>query len=171
MGDRAAAIRSLERALELAPQDATAPAMLGSVYAADGQTDKAIAAYRASLKLAPGNLFASNNLAYLLAENGRDLDEALALAQNAVQRGGGDPMYADTLGFVYMKRGQVDAALQAFQSAVTRAPDVATYRLNLALAFERKGDREAAKKELETGLTKQVSEQERTEMERLLSRL
>ena len=51
---------------------------LALVLDGSGKKEEAERAYRATLQLDPDNAIAMNNLAFLLAERGGDLDQALA---------------------------------------------------------------------------------------------
>ncbi len=50
---------------------------------------------------------ALNALAYLLAEDGQELDLALALISRALAQVPDDPSYLDTLGWVQYRRGRL----------------------------------------------------------------
>jgi tetratricopeptide (TPR) repeat protein len=66
-----------------------------------------------------GDLFgAKNDLAWLLAEEGVDLERALSLAQEAQQAEPEKAEIADTVGYVYFKKGLFDPALEQFKYAV-----------------------------------------------------
>ncbi len=170
-GDFDRAIEELQRARRLAPEDAAAAALLAAAYSGKGQTDEAIAEYRRSLALDPDNPSVLNNLAYALADAGRNLEEAQQLAQRVVQRFPYNPEFADTFGWVYLKRGQIDAALQSFQSAVTRAPDRASFRYHLALALVQKGDKLRARSELEQAMQSRATPDEAEAMKRAFREL
>jgi len=68
-----------------------------------GDMDGAEKSYREVLKLNSENFVALNNLAWILAENGKDLEEALSLAKKAKKMFPEDPEIADTLGWIYYK--------------------------------------------------------------------
>jgi tetratricopeptide (TPR) repeat protein len=142
----------LEQAQKRAPGDAMIPALMGSLYSEAGDPDRAIASYRRGLELNPANLAVVNNLAYALAEQGSELEEALALASRAVRQSPGNPYCGDTLGFVYLKQGQLDSALQAFDGAVAKAPKVALFRVHRGMALAAQGDDDRAREELEAAL-------------------
>ncbi len=89
-----------------------------------------------------------NNLAFLLAERGADLDQALALANRAAELMPDDADAIDTAGWVQLKRKQTDAAIGLFAKAVGREPGNDGYRQHLLLALEAKSDRSAAMDEL-----------------------
>lgn len=92
----------------------------------------------------PELLEARNDLAWLLAERGADLDLALKLAQDA-QAGLEDPRTLDTLGWVHLKRGEYRQAMEALEEALSLRPDSAPTRERLALAMRAAaGDASAA---------------------------
>ena len=66
---------------------------------------------------------AANNLAYIYAEEGGNLDIALNLAQTAKQVAPDNPNFTDTLGFVLLKKGLASAAIPEFQAAVNKSPE------------------------------------------------
>ena len=57
--------------------------LLGTLEEAKGDDPKAEADYKKALQLDPNNGSASNNLAYMMVENGENMDVALSLAQTA----------------------------------------------------------------------------------------
>ena len=61
---------------------------------------------------------AKNDLAWLLADEGNDLERALVLAREAQKAEPERAEIADTLGYVYFKKGFFEPALQQFQYAV-----------------------------------------------------
>src|SRR5262249_25834003 len=113
-----------------------------------------------ALQLQPDNIVALNNLAYLLAETGGNLNEALQLAQRAQQKQPGVLTFADTLGWVYLKKNMSDSALQIFNASVRKEPDNPTFRYHLGLALLQKGDKERARSELQTALKKNPAKDE-----------
>lgn len=75
--------------------------------------------YRKALELKPGNAIAANNLAWLMADRGTgNLDDALKLAQTAVEKSPSTPEFYDTLGWVFFKKGQKDEAVANLRKAV-----------------------------------------------------
>ena len=103
---------------------------------------------------------AANDLAFLLADEGQDLERARALAEEARERLPQSPHVADTLGWVYYRMGLNGAGLAQFEGAVGLAPEAspiwarATYHLALALrAADRPGEaREALDRVLASGV-------------------
>jgi tetratricopeptide (TPR) repeat protein len=99
-----------------------------------GRDDEAIERLREAVARDPGNAPACNDLAFELANAGRDLYQALDLAERAVriQRG---PTTLDTLGWVQLKRGDADAAAASFQRALDLQPESASIQYHLGLAL------------------------------------
>lgn len=170
-GDRAAALKHLEKASAAAPGAAGPLAALAGVHYEAGERRKAIELYRKALALDAENAGIQNNLAYALAEEGADLQQALELARRAAQRYPNQPEFADTLGFVYLKRGETQAAIQVFRSAIARRPDLARLRINLAAAYLEVGDQTAARTELERAMAIASSPDERERVRQLLAKL
>ena len=98
-----------------------------------------------------------NNLAFLLVENGGQPDEALKLAQKAVQKEPGQPNFSDTLGWIYFKKGMVDASLQVFRNLVKRNPENPTFHYHLGMALRKSGDKATANKEFQLALSQKPS--------------
>jgi Flp pilus assembly protein TadD len=140
-GDMEAAIRTLARANDLVPGNATIVGTLALALDSNGNRTEARRAYRATLDLDPDNAIAMNNLAFLLAESESDLDEALQLAERAMALMPDAIEIADTAGWVHLKRGETAAAIALFARAVSKEPNDEGFRDHLLLALERKGDR------------------------------
>jgi predicted Zn-dependent protease len=87
---------------------------------------------------------AKNNLAFLIADRGGDLDRALILAQEAKAGMPGDAATADTLGWVLLKRGVASAAIGYLKEAIAGTepgqPARSQIRNHLAMAYESAGE-------------------------------
>ncbi|HWR52392.1 MAG TPA: tetratricopeptide repeat protein [Bryobacteraceae bacterium] len=170
-GDTTKAVASYQRARELQPNDALTHLRLGMLYDGLGRRDQARPIYEQVLKLQPDNPFALNNLAYLIAETGGDLDQALALAQRAKQRLPQHPDVADTLGWIYIKKNLSDSAIQVFRDLVSKQPARSTYRYHLGLALYQKGDKAGARRELSVALQQKPSREEEGKIKDLLGKI
>ena len=84
-GDIPGALAAFQTARQLAPSDARAVLDLALLYDRTGRSEQARKEYEIVIQLQPENATALNNLAYLEAEAGVDLDQALAHAQRAQQ--------------------------------------------------------------------------------------
>jgi tetratricopeptide (TPR) repeat protein len=141
--------------------DAAAFTLIGMVEDGLGKRDEAVAAYKDALARNPvGDIaaIAGNNLAWDYAEYGKgNLDEAVRLAQGVVQKAPDEPGFADTLGWVYFKKGLAGAAVEQLQKAVNqttaRGGDSAVYRLHLGRALAAAGRKQEARKELQQALS------------------
>lgn len=114
--------------------------MMGMIVEQQGNTDEAIKRYNDALAIDSGAVVASNNLAWILAERGQDLERALQLAQNAVAAAPEKGEMIDTLGWVYYKRNQPLQAITYFQQAVQKSPERGDYHYHLGLALVKSGD-------------------------------
>jgi Flp pilus assembly protein TadD len=134
----------------LNPADYKVALSLAVLQEAAGEMEQARAAYEDVLKFDPENTQALNNLAYMKADEGVDLDRALGLAQRALQRAPNDPNISDTLGLIYIRKKLTGPAVEILRDLVTRAPGNPSFHLHLAMALYDAGDKQKAKKELDT---------------------
>jgi len=76
---------------------------------------------QAVLEKDPEHALALNYIAYLYAEQRRNLDEALVMAQRALKNAPDNPYIQDTLGWIYYQKGQYKTALLWLEKAVDGA--------------------------------------------------
>jgi tetratricopeptide (TPR) repeat protein len=109
--------------------------MVGILAEIEGDRASARAAYERALATDARAAVPANNLAWMLAESGQELDRALELAQ--VAKAGLPEVAAvdDTLGFAYYKKGLYPQAITAFQASSGREPQNAAFQLRLGLAY------------------------------------
>ena len=138
-------IDTYEKALETNPESATVHHFLGVLYELSGDTDRAIERYESAIEYGSGMAEAKNNLAYLYAEQGENLDRALDLAQDAKSLLPDNPSVSDTLGWVLFKRGVPSAAVSYLKEAEQRTSagdaSLRVIRYHLALALEASGEK------------------------------
>jgi tetratricopeptide (TPR) repeat protein len=147
------AITEYRRIIERRPDDAVTYTLIGMLEDSRQNTDAAVENYRKAVQLDPSSAIAANNLAWAYAVHGKgNLDEAVALAQGVVQRYPDVPGFADTLGWVYYKKGLHGPAVEQLQRVVAKAGDSAGYHFHLGMALAGKGDKTAARRELEEAL-------------------
>ena len=170
-GDRAHALENLEKARQLAPQDPSYAARLGEYYEQAGRKPDAMSAYRESLRLKPDNPVAMNNLAYLIAETGDNLDEAMDLAAHARQAMPQSDEVFDTVGTIYLKKHLTDSALEVFRELCLRQPYSSAFHYHYAMALSQKGNSAEAIAELRQALDLGHDTQERTEIRALIIKL
>lgn len=109
-GERTGALDAAERSALLAT--------VGGVHAQQDDTAAAEAAYREAVDADPSNATALNNYAYSLAERETQLEEALAMAQQAVELAPRQASFLDTLGWVHYKLGNLYDARTWMERAV-----------------------------------------------------
>jgi tetratricopeptide (TPR) repeat protein len=135
---------------------ATGRVLLARLHSARGEDEQAIKLLRSALEELPDLPAAANDLAYLLARRGEDLQEATELAQEARASRPDAPEIADTLGYVYMRRNLAEAALVQFDAAVElsapESPAWATAQFHRGLALRELGRQDEAVTALEQSL-------------------
>lgn len=94
---------------------------------------------------------AYNALGYFLADRNKQLDEALALIQKALEFAPKDAYIIDSLGWVQYRRGQLDEALAQLQRAFDAMPD-AEIAAHLGEVLWMKNQRDHAKAVWRKGL-------------------
>ena len=114
----------LEAILSAEPGNSTALLWLGIVAEAKGNRAAAIGYYRTAVASNPDEPEACNNLAYLLAESGSGLDEALKYAQRAAELAPQSPAYADTLGWILYRQGLYPSAVKYLEQASANPSDL-----------------------------------------------
>ena len=157
-----AALKAFEQASQADPGNADAPLNRAMVLETMGEKDQARAAYLQTLGMDPNNVVALNNLAFLNADSGQNLDQAMTYAERAKKRLPTNPNVADTLGYVYFRKNLTDDAIRELEAAVGRDPNNASYRLHLAMALLKRGDKSGARREAENALrTANTEEQQK----------
>jgi tetratricopeptide (TPR) repeat protein len=144
-GDIHNAIATLQKAAALQPKDPRPASLLPFLLESENRAQEAKQIVRRTLAQRPDDSDAMNNLAFLLAETGDSLDEAVKLARKAVNQAPKNPAYLDTLGYVYLKRDQSDDALEIFSNLIRKYPDDPACAYHTGLAWYQKGDRARAK--------------------------
>ena len=156
------ALAEYKQIVDLRPDNAATYTLIGMLEDARKNYDDAADNYRKALLQDQNSAIAANNLAWLYAEQGKgNLDEAVRLAQSVVQRNPTIAGFADTLGWVYYKKGLFAAATEQLRKAVSldeaaarksNTSPSATYHYHLGSALASKGDKAAAKHEIEQAL-------------------
>jgi Tfp pilus assembly protein PilF len=109
------------------------------VEQAKGDRETAINYYRKAVASNPDEPQACNNLAYLLAESGSDLDGALKYAQRAAELAPQSAAYADTLGWILYRRSLYPSAIKYLEQAGADGADV-RWKYHLAMAYTKAGN-------------------------------
>jgi tetratricopeptide (TPR) repeat protein len=137
---------------ELDPTPVGALTMVGTLQQMRGDTKSARAQYKRVLDLDANASVAANNLAWIYATEGGDLDAALDLARSA-KRGLPDAAdVGDTVGFIYYKKGLHDLAINAFEESIAKDGNNPTYHFHLGLASAKAGYAPQARQHLSMAL-------------------
>ena len=147
-----AALREFEEVARRQPKSVAAHTMVATLLDAQQKTEEARKRYEQVLAIDADAPVAANNLAWIYADRGENLDLALQLAQTAVRQLPDNPDVTDTLGWVYYKKDLASLAVPPLESAVKKNPENATYQYHLGLAYAKIGDKQNAKKSLEQAL-------------------
>jgi spermidine synthase len=132
--------RHLEASVRLNPYHADGYFNLGEAFAASGDLAAAAQNYEKALDLEPDDAVTANNLAWLYAVQGVNLDRALELATFAAGRAR-NAGYLDTLGWVRFKRGELDQAQASLEEALDIDKDRVESIYHLARVDLGKGER------------------------------
>lgn len=149
--------RTYQDLTKLERQGDTSPFLqlaLGSTCNVLGLYDEAVAWLNQGIEKSPADPYALamlyNELSYVIAKQGGQLDRCVALARTALEMFPDDKangFIRDTLGVAYLKKGEIDKAIQNLREAVSKDPTVIP-RFHLALALLRNKDATGALNEL-----------------------
>ena len=121
------AAQQLSKILQLTPQNVSALYLLGSVDLELDQHEKAKEDFRKVLALEPDHDGALNSLAYMYAQEGVHLDDALKMVRRAIELDPSNGAYYDTLGWVLFKKGMNAESLMALEKAQDYIQDPVIY--------------------------------------------
>jgi tetratricopeptide (TPR) repeat protein len=170
-GDLNAGIDALQKARQVLPENPDILSTLALALDGAGRKQEARQIYEETLKVDPRNGVALNNLAFLLAEGGGDLNQALTYAQRAKQILPNLYEVSDTLGWIYLKKNLSDDAIEIFRDLVQKQPNHSTYRYHLGMALSQKGDKLKAVEELQQALKENPPKDEELKIRALLSKI
>ena len=136
------------------PREVTFYILSGELYEAKKDWDHAKGMYQQALSISPDHPLASNNLAYVILEQGGNVDVAMGLAQTARRGMPDSPNAADTLGWAYYQKGVYQSAIGQFQAALRLAekrgdPDDADFHYHLGVAYQKANQDAQARQQLE----------------------
>jgi tetratricopeptide (TPR) repeat protein len=108
--------------------------VLSEIYAQTGRTDQAIEQLETVYEFVPQDATANNNLAYNLADAGRQIERAEEMVRSALSENPNSAAALYTLGWVLYKRGQYDDAAYFLRRALRAA------QFNDPVIFDHLGD-------------------------------
>jgi tetratricopeptide (TPR) repeat protein len=153
-GNMDQALALYQQAIKDNPKNALFYILAGELYDAKQNWDQAKAMYQQALIVSPDNPLAANNLAYVLLEQGGNVDVAMNMAQTARRGMPNSPNAADTLGWAYFQKGIYHSAIDQFLEALrlnqkNGGPDSATVHYHLGLAYQKVNQNTLAREHLE----------------------
>jgi len=134
------------------PSAIQARTMVGMLLEQQGKPDEARKAYEAAVNGTGGAPVAANNLAFIYAERGTNLDVALQLATTAKQRLPDDASVDDTIGWIYYKKGLPAMAVRPLEDSLQKRPDTPDVLVHLGLAYAKLGESAKARAAFERAL-------------------
>ncbi|MGD9899568.1 MAG: tetratricopeptide repeat protein [Calditrichaceae bacterium] len=112
------AIPPLQKALELEPMNFNALSTLPVVYESLKMYTQSDSLYDEGLKRFPDNHLLLNNYGYSLSERNIRMNDALAMAQKAIEAQPDNPAYLDTVGWIYYKLGNLEEAARNIERSI-----------------------------------------------------
>jgi tetratricopeptide (TPR) repeat protein len=146
LGDYAGAEESLQRALQLAPDDPQAESLLGWAQMLQEKYDAAQMQFQKVLMREPSNALARINLGYICLKK-RIFGEAIEHLSRAIRLNSDRKatLYANFyLGLVYLERDMFEDAQTFFQKAIVLGPNLLEAYFELGRAYWFNGQREEA---------------------------
>jgi len=143
-GQLDAALKEFEALAARDPKPVAALTFAGMILDAQGKTAAAREHFERVMQLDASAPVAANNLAWIYAQSDGKLDVALELAQTAQRKLHDTPEVADTLGFIYYKKGLFPQAIRELTSAVAADDANPGFHFHLGLALSKSGDKSAA---------------------------
>jgi tetratricopeptide (TPR) repeat protein len=139
------------------PREITFYILCGELYELQKDWDHAKDMYQQALVISPDHPLASNNLAYVILQQGGNVDVAMGLAQTARRGMPDSPQAADTLGWAFYQKGIYQSAINQFQEALrlgakNGAPEDADLHYHLGLAYQKDNKAALARQQLEKAI-------------------
>ena len=163
--------REYEALVAKRPNDVAARTMVAMILQVQNRGDEAREQYQRILEVDTNAAVAANNLAYMYAESGGNLEMALQLAQAAKASAPTDPDVNDTLGWVYYKRDLPRLALEPLEQSVKTDPKNPTYQYHLGMVYGKLGDTERARTALRQALALDIDSAMASDVKKALSEL
>jgi tetratricopeptide (TPR) repeat protein len=137
------AIKCLQRALELNPDDAESHNKLGFLFSIQSRLNEAIVCFKKALALKHNYVDFYTNLGRFFHVHGR-FNAAIACYRKALSLKPNDAALYNRLGVVFASRGRKGEAIECYQKAVKLKANFSAVYYNLGTSFEDQGKAEEA---------------------------
>ena len=129
----------------------------GTILLSQGKVQEARERFERAVNADSSAAVAANNLAWIYADAGENLDEAVKLAQSALERLPDVPDVLDTLAWAYYKSNTPSLAVRPLTRCITVAPGAAgaVCRYHLGLVHAKLGEVALAEQSLRTAINLQ----------------
>ena len=114
---------SFREVLKINPQSVSALLAISHVFEKTGRYDQSLIYLKKAMDIEPENPKILNALAYIYAEIGVNLAEAVRLARKAISLDPDSPEIRDTLAWIYYKKGEIIQAYNEIKQAIKFMPD------------------------------------------------
>ncbi len=156
-GSVSQALATYQQSIKDHPREIGFYILAGEMYESQQDWPNAKTMYQKALEIQPDNPLASNNLAYVMLEQGGNVDVALAMAQTARRGMPDSSSVADTLGWAYYQKGVYKSAIDLFQESLRLNEkrgevDNPTVHYHLGLAYQKVNQPAQARQQLERAL-------------------
>jgi cellulose synthase operon protein C len=175
-GEADQALATYQQSIKDNPREPIFYIRAGELYEIQNKFDDARAMYQQAVNLQPDNAVASNDLAYLMLQQGGNVDVALSMAQVARRSMPEWAAAADTLGWAYYQKGVYHTAISQFLEAIrlnqkSGSPDQADFHYHLGLAYQHANQNAQARQQLEKVLKINPNYSDAGEVRKALSEL
>ncbi len=140
-GNAAAAIPKWQAFANAHPNDPQGDVVLATLEESRGNANGAMDYYKKALVIQPDNAVAQNNLAFLMLQNGQDVDMAMSLAESARRSMPHSPNTADTLAWAFYHKGIYGSARDLLEDAAKTSPNDASIQYHLGMVYSKMGDK------------------------------
>lgn len=147
-GDHAKAAETFKKVITDNPEYYPAYIALGDVLYQTKAEESAIETYEKAMEKDPETADAYQRLAAIFCEKPEKIDAALLLAEKAKKLRPEDPYSLDTLGWIYVRKGEPKKAIQILEEAIKGQPQDPVIQYHLGMAYYEDNKPEEAKKNL-----------------------
>jgi tetratricopeptide (TPR) repeat protein len=165
------AMENLRKLAQSHPDYSPAQVQMGQISELKDDWKSAETYYTKALTISPDDVVAKNNLAWLYAEHGGNIDVALKLAQDAKEAAPDNADISDTLGWIMLKKKNYGTAVQLLSDCVQRKPDQASCRFHLGIAYYYMGSKSEAERSLQAALKLEPDSPDAQEAKKILKEL